>query len=676
MRACFGSLKRPDRPCPIHTIGLPTLSRTIHGRDAELADLRGALLGKGEAAIVPGAVVQGQGGLGKSTLARFYAERFKSEYHGILWVAAENGPAQGVTAAGPALGVAVAGLPAGEAAKAVLAAMAATGQPWLVVFDNVAEPKALAGLVPQGGQVHLIVTTREGFGWDGYGVIRAGMLPFDTEGGAAVLVLMEAAGRKDGAAEARLLAADLGGLPLALVVAGALIRESGEGFEVYRGRLAQIIRQVPPGDYPTSVIGAVKLSYDRLRADARMVLDLFAWFAAEGLEARLLTDVPGGEWVDLYREEIGAELMALASDAGRVEAALLELQRAALLDREAAGSYALHRLSAMAVRALQAEPEQVARAAAAVLGAVYPRGTNGPLNSSSWPRCGRLTVHVAALVDCGAAPATAAMESLLNQASIYLSQMAEPVQSLRFAREALRLKVARLPECDPEVALGHANLGQALRQSGDLARAEAHISRAMRLDEVHRPGTVGLARTYAMYGQVLARMPKREDEGLRRAQQALALLRSLFGRWHVDVAQAVNDLGWHRDRKRQGAAALRLSLASLTIWRRVLPSGDARLGLGLSNCGAGFLKQGRADKAERFLQDALDLREAVHDRADHPHRRDAANWLIICLLVRAERGENRGARQAEAKVLCGRYGFEFAEQQAEAVAFARQHGLV
>ena len=282
---------------------------------------------------------------------------------------------------------------------------------------------------------------------------------------------------------------------------------------------------------------------------------------------------------------------------------------------------------------------------------------------------------MAALLDSGAAPATAAMDTLLNQAGFYLNLMSEPAVSLRFVREALRLKALRLPEADREVALGHVNLGAALMQTGDLLAAEAELTLAVTLNEAHRAGSADLAASYDLHGQVLVEMG-RLPEALRRAQQGLALHRHLSGRWHDDVARSLNNLAGVRDRMGQGAAALRLLRASLNIRRRVLPPGDARLGTALMNTGALWLKAGRADAAEPLLAEALALHEAVYARVDHPERRAAAGWLITCLLVRAERGENRGARQAEAKVLCGRYGFEFAERQAEAVAFARQHRLV
>ena len=120
----------------------------------------------------------------------------------------------------------------------------------------------------------------------------------------------------------------------------------------------------------------------------------------------------------------------------------------------------------------------------------------------------------------------------------------------------------------------------------------------------------------------------------------------------------------------KGAAAARLFGASLAIWRAVLPPGDARLGYALLNTGAEWLKSGLADRAEDLLEQALELWRAVYvEQPQHPDIRDAAEWLILCYLVRARAGENRGEREARAKRLCKEFGFDFAHKQQHAKTY-------
>ena len=305
---------------------------------------------------------------------------------------------------------------------------------------------------------------------------------------------MQEAGRWDHAAEARALAEDLGGLPLALVVAGTLIKETGEAFAAYAGRLGEVLAQVPANeDYPTSVIGAVKLSYDKLEPDAQVVADLCAWWAAEGLEPALLTEAPGGDWWEGQKAEFPEPVQALAADAGRVRAAFGALGRRSLITREGA-AWTMHRMTARALRAMQAARADgaPAEAAAALLASVYPGGKS-PGHSPQWPLCARLTPHVRALWATGAAQRGAAMEALLNQSALYLAAIADYPGAADVARAGWELTTARLPEADREVAVAEATLGVALVRLGDLTTAEAHLTRAVALDEAHRPGSADLA---------------------------------------------------------------------------------------------------------------------------------------------------------------------------------------
>jgi hypothetical protein len=300
--------KTPDRI--IH--GLPHLARAVRGREDT-----------GRAGIVnSGAVLQGQGGIGKTTLARHYVDRYGAQYDGIFWGVAETeaGLADALRGLAPQLGVSLDNLPPVAAGRAIIAAMKQDGRNWLCVYDNVTGFDVIQNLLPD---THLIVTTRASAGWDGFSTLRADVLGYETEGGAAVQVLMEAAGREDDSAGARDLAEALGGLPLALVVAGALIRAEGYGFAEYQGRIADVIAYVPKNDaYPDSVIGAVKLSYDALPEDARVVAAILSFWAPEGLAPDLLTGGPEGAHWDAFTGDVPEDVIALISDVGRVRAAV------------------------------------------------------------------------------------------------------------------------------------------------------------------------------------------------------------------------------------------------------------------------------------------------------------------------------------------------------------------
>ncbi|PWV98935.1 NB-ARC domain-containing protein [Hoeflea marina] len=674
-------LEQPAVPLPVlqpkfrpGPINLPA-GRPVVGREAEVAELRRKLLASTEGNVSvtnSGAVLRGQGGLGKSTLARRYAELHGGDYNGVVWVEALNRQAiiEGLVALCAHVEQPVPDVPQLQHAQAVLAGIARSGQAWLFIYDNVEDYADLKGLLPPPG-THLIVTTRQGAGWPGFAVMLLDRLSFEAEGSPAVRLLMQEAGREDGASEARALAEDLGGLPLALVVAGRLIQATGEGFGAYRARLDDILRQAPQNeDYRTSAMGAVQLSYDRLSGDARMVADLCAWWAPDGLEPRLLTDAPQGWLWDRWLQDIAVPVQLLAADAGRVRAGFAELASRSLLDGRS-GSWSMHLMTATSLRHLQSElgDSETAMAASALLAAVYPGGRDGPHQPSTWPLFARLTPHVRAILAAGAAPATEAMDFLHNQSAVYLDKIADYPGGLEMARASLVLKQQLLPENHRDIAVGFANLGVALMRTGQMPEAEVNLRRAVVLDEMHRPGSLDLADHYEMHGGALFRLAEAGERGafgkaVKRNQQALILYRRLAGRNSWQTAQSLHSLAFLRNRQGRKIVAGLLADAALRIGREALDAGDARLGPLLVNLGSIWLLSGYPDRALPLLRDALQLWQNVFAaHPQHPNTRDTASWLIPCLVALGLAGDRTADLRAEARALCERYGFDFADME-------------
>ena len=264
------------------------------------------------------------------------------------------------------------------------------------------------------------------------------------------------------------------------------------------------------------------------------------------------------------------------------------------------------------------------------------------------------------------------MDKLLNQSAIYLGAIADYPGAAELSAAGLARAEARLAEGDRDLAVALGTHGTSLTRLGDLAGARALLERALALDALYRPGSVELANKHDLLGGVLMEQGRAGQVGafdlaVRFYQQALVLRRRLFGRG-AEVAQTLNNLSGARDAQGRVAAAARLIGASLRIVREVLPLGDARLGYGLLNTGAMWLTAGRADLAEPLLREALELWQGVYAaQPQHPDTRNAAGWLILCLLRRAAAEENRGLREMEARKLCEVYGFDFEERKVTAM---------
>jgi len=139
-----------------HVAGLaPTI-----GRQRELEVLREAFLNSAEVPAV--GVLTGMGGVGKTSLARAYAQRHERDYGIVWWVRAEDPSA--IDAEFRAL-LEILSSPTeakqvGNARTATFALMARQPDPWLLVLDNVPDAEAAHGLLPPVGNGHVLITSR------------------------------------------------------------------------------------------------------------------------------------------------------------------------------------------------------------------------------------------------------------------------------------------------------------------------------------------------------------------------------------------------------------------------------------------------------------------------------------------------------------------------------------
>ena len=145
-------------PPPRPFIGVPPRIASFTGRADELDRLDAILMNDKPAAVTQAAVgraaVQGMGGVGKSSLAIEYAHRFRGLYAGVCWCPAET--RTGLLSALAGLAVTMGAATTNEAdvekaAKAGLRRLAEQRATWLLVYDNVPAPDAIADLLPSAG---------------------------------------------------------------------------------------------------------------------------------------------------------------------------------------------------------------------------------------------------------------------------------------------------------------------------------------------------------------------------------------------------------------------------------------------------------------------------------------------------------------------------------------------
>ncbi|HMI27237.1 MAG TPA: tetratricopeptide repeat protein, partial [Streptosporangiaceae bacterium] len=477
-------------------------------------------------------VIAGMGGLGKSTVALTAARMAKERGHRVWWVRAadtalltsgmlevlrELGAPESVTAP-----VREGARTAPERAWEFLNRDHGAGRRWLLVFDGADNPAVLAGAdadTPADGTGWLradpagmvIVTTRvrDPQVW-GTRVTLRELKPLDDEAGAEVLRDLAPEVADPGGHEARELSRRLGGLPLALHLAGAYLgspfarwssfagyRQALDGVEL-PAALTDIEEQ--GADIHSTVQRTWDLSLDALAAEGRpqarpLLLVLSCFAPATAIPAWLLqlpplTDLLAGP--GHAGQDNGAERREL-------RAGLQGLSRTGLIDISATGSPA--GVHAVTVHPVVADANRIRLAAsadaerAAVLQtvvALFEAATAGldPVRPGDWLTWRRLRAHMNAAIDLLADDLDPAVLARLLSVSAVGTEALLGAGRLAAAGKLAQASVAAaafLPPDHPAVLTARGYLARTLVRRGRSGEAET-IFRELLADRLRVQG--------------------------------------------------------------------------------------------------------------------------------------------------------------------------------------------
>jgi tetratricopeptide (TPR) repeat protein len=453
------------------------------GRKELLGSIAGALAGGGRAAVTQ--VLQGVGGVGKTSLAVEYAYRHRGRFDTVWWVRAEH-PATllgDLTDLAVTLGLADPGEASQQLAVTAVRRWLDDHDRWLLVLDNAQAPDMATGLeVPLAGLVNLLpqvlhgqvlVTSRDA-SWEEHASL-AELEVFTPE--EAVAFLLARSGSSDQAAATE-IAELLGWLPLALEQAGAYVRQTRLPLATYLDRLRQfpsltVARGRPRDRDPADTVATTwQVSLDRVRLvpGAAGLLEVCAFLGPEGIPRELFAqhlDPPAGD------------LAGLADDPFALDEAIAALRRFALA-KASEQTLTVHRLVQQVVRD-SLDPDQQRHRAATALRLVHAAFPADHTNPEAWPGYARLLSHALAVSgysqDLDVEPESAAR--LLNEAGSYLLRRADYTQARALFERALSIREARLGAGHPDTATSLNDLARVLREQGDLEYARPLIERAL-----------------------------------------------------------------------------------------------------------------------------------------------------------------------------------------------------
>ena len=619
-------------PPPRAFIGVPPRIASFTGRADELDRLDAILMQDKPAAVIQTSVgraaVQGMGGVGKTSLAIEYAHRYRNLYAGVCWCPAET--RVGLLSALATLAVTVCAATPEEvdlekAAKAALRRLAAQRATWLLVYDNVPTPDAIADLLPSAG-ARVLITSRFS-DWSELGdEVALDVLPLED----AVAVLQNRTGRSD-AGGAHKLAEALGRLPLALDHAAAYCKRTQMQFADYSTKASSFIAAAPRGTgYPRSVAATFDLAIAEAVAQCHSAEVLMAYFAQCAPERIPMTLVEGAV------EDEGERLQALAAlaEVSLVKHDPFEDNTPAVMVHRLVQAVARTRLEANG-SVQDAVGRLISR-----LATVYPE--NGDDDPMTWPLCSQLTPHLLALR--GVVPPDAfgvrSWPDLLNRASAYFNGRGAYSQAAQLTRDALAIAEKVLGPEHPEMAHSLNNLAILLRMQGDFAGAQMFYERALAVHErAFGPEHPDTASCLNNLGILLA--IQRDFAGARPLQErALAIREKVLGPEHPDTANSLASIASLLRHQDDFGGARPLYERALAIRERALGPDHVETAESLGHLASVLADQGHFAAALPLQERALAIREKVLG-PEHP---DTAASLNKVALLLHDQGDLAAAR--------------------------------
>lgn len=286
----------------------PAKGEHLIGQEGKLEQVRQSLLSGQHTSIGQAAVFQGLGGLGKTQLAVEYAHRYRNEYHnGVYWLEADRDIAGQLPAlaeeAGWVTRVADHAFKLEEARRRLRSL-----SDCLIIFDNLEDVSAIRDYLPKPpARPHLLATSRTGHRQ--FTPVPLDVLSLEE----SVALLCQVADKHPKEEKERQavqdIATQLGGLPLALELAGAFLKHRQVSFHQYQSLLEARPRTALKNEHLDSFTqheadlwATLELSESLFDGEPhlRRILQILTWSGTAAMGTYLLAHLLGAEEVDLF----------------------------------------------------------------------------------------------------------------------------------------------------------------------------------------------------------------------------------------------------------------------------------------------------------------------------------------------------------------------------------------
>jgi tetratricopeptide (TPR) repeat protein len=558
--------------------------------------------------------LHGMGGMGKTLLAIEYACRFSHEYQAVFWL---NASSPELLSAGMLSLADQLGIPAYDDLneRQLLAAIKQWLQlhdRWLVVLDDLEDFRVLDQFIPLYSPGHVLVTTQSQATGQFATPVPVDQLTIE-EG--AILLLRRAKPRQkqqpDHTAleadilEARKIAQEFAGYPLALDQAGAYIEESrcklASYLDLYHKQKAALLsrRGRLASDHPDPVTTTLALTFQKIAQIDPLALELLR------LLAFLHPDGFPDEMIINGASSLDGPLRKLALDPLALDDALTTLQRFSLVHRRAdSTTLNLHHILQVVVKKdlTKQQQQQFARQVVRLVNASFPA-----VLFTTWQVCQRYmpqAQHCATLMrDLKLTLREGAQ--LLERLGFYCFQRGCYVEAETYLQQALSVYQRQQRADKSGMAQTLNSLGLLYHQQARYKEAEMQHQHALELRTQtlgpDDPKTVESLHNLAMIHGDLGRYQQAEHLFLR----VLAVEERAKGPDHPDVADTLNELGLTCMQQGHFAEAEAAYRRALAIYTHARDANHPDLTYPLDGLGTLAEQRGDYQQAESLYQQAF-----------------------------------------------------------------------
>jgi tetratricopeptide (TPR) repeat protein/DNA-binding XRE family transcriptional regulator len=626
------------------------------GREHLLALLHKRLLATRTTTLTQSLALYGLGGIGKTQTAAEYAFRYGDNYAYVFWIRAasrETLVADFVTLAHQL------DLPEKDEQdqSRIVAAVKhwlAAHEGWLLILDGADDLLLAQEFLPTGHNGYLLFTTRT----QGVGTIAASVEVEQLTPQEGTLLLLrrtkllamdaplDQAQAADRAAAERIVR-ETGGLPLALVQAGAYVEETSYSLAEYlrlyathrKDLLARRSRLF--GDYPDTVATTWSLSFQQVEQESPAATDLLrlcAFLAPDAIPEELLTRGAA---------ELGAVLEVTVSDPFKLNEALEALRRYSLLLVRRMGNtrlLSIHRLVQTVLKeSMDQQTQRVwAERTVRAVNAAFPEAdySTGEHHWSYLPH----VQECATLISQYQLHFPEAAQ-LLYQAGAFLYVHGFYPQSQTFHEFARTIREQVFGSDHPAVAESLNFLAILARLQGDYEQAEGFHRQALVIREKtlgpNHPSTVESLNNLG----VLYRTQGKYKQAEPLLQQALSINEQSLGSDHPDTLITFINLAKLYVEQHKYEQAEQLLRQALTTSERVLEPGHPFIAQNLNLLARLSYEQGDIERAETLWQRSLAILEKTLG-PEHPTTAERLNDLAELYVAQD--------RYIEAQSLCQR----------------------